>query len=166
MNKSLWFWIALLISGQFCAAQTHAVKVAPNGETTLSAVLGTKRVEVGFRTATVQISLGKMGKNKFVQCTYSRVPCSLTEQIRLQVGGNDVFIPRSAYADLGDISTAQLTTHADLVTLTIHGGDASESYIAELIFNKQRLLERKIYSGEDPNDPLEISHFYVVSLDD
>ena len=166
MNKSMWYWMVLLASCQFCAAQTHAVKIAPNGETTLSAAMGAKKIEAEFLTTTVQLSLSESVTRKFVQCTYSRVPCSLTEQIRLQIGGNDVFIPRSAYADLGDISTAQLTTHADQVTLTIRGGDASESYIAELIFNKDRLLERKLYSGEDPNDPLEISHYYVVSLGD
>lgn len=166
MNKSLFLGMVLLASCQFCLAQTHAVKVAPSGETTLSAALGTKTIKAEFRTATVQISLNEANERKFVQCTYSRVPCSLTEHIHLQIGGSDVFIPRSAYADLGDISTARLTTHADRVTLTIPGGDASESYIAELIFNSDRLLERKLYSGEDPNDPLEVSHYYVVSLGD
>lgn len=69
-------------------------------------------------------------------------------------------MPRAAYADLGDISSAELTTNKGQMILTIQGGDASESYIAKLTFNRQRVLERRLYSGEDADHPLEISHFY------
>ena len=166
MNSSRWLWPILLVACQFCAAQSHAVKIAPSGTTTISAAFGRMKVKAEFRTATVQISIGEASKRKFVQCTYSITPCSLTERVRLQIDGKGVVFPDSAYSDLGDITTAQLTTKAGLVILIIRGGDASEAYIADLMFNRDRLLERRLYSGEDPNHPLEISHYYVVSLGD
>jgi len=91
------------------------------------------------------------------------MPCSLTEEIRVLVNAKEVFIPRSAYADLGDISTAELTMRNGLMMLTITGGDASESYVAELRFRHDRLLERRLYSGENTKRPLEVSRYYQVS---
>jgi hypothetical protein len=74
-----------------------------------------------------------------------------------------VFIPRSAYADLGDIETAKLNVSNGRMTLTITGGDASEAYVAKLFFDRQRVLERRLYSGEDDTHPLEVSHYYLVA---
>lgn len=94
------------------------------------------------------------------------MPCSLTEQIRVLVNAKEVFIPRSAYADLGDISTAELTIRNGLIMLTVKGGDASESYVAELLFRHERLSERRLYSGENTKRPLEVSRYYQVSATD
>ena len=165
MSRSALLWVFLLIQCEFCSAQAHPVKIAPSGTTTISISYGTKKIEAEFRTATVPISPSERSERRFAQCTYSRFPCSLTEKVSIRIGGNDVFIPRSAYADLGDILTAQLSADAKSVTLTITGGDASESYVAMLIFNQERLVQRKLYSGEDPDHPLEISQYYEVSMD-
>ena len=77
-----------------------------------------------------------------------------------------MFIPRSAYADLGDITTAELLRVITNVTLTIRGGDASESYVAELLLGKDGLAERRLYSGEDEQHPLQVTHYYQVSTAD
>lgn len=166
MNMSKMIWITLFVCCQFCFAQSRGSKVAPSGETTISAALGKTKVEALFRTSTVQISGTEEKNRRFAQCTYSRIPCILTEQVRVLIDGGEVFIPRSAYSDLGDISTAEWSTSDGRKMLTIHGGDASESYIAKLLFGKGRLSERRLYSGEDAEHPLEVSHYFQVSAAD
>lgn len=149
-----------LIPWQLCSGQHHGQRIAPDGRSEISAVLAGSTIRVVFRAATVPISASDPSSRRYAQCTYSRVPCSLTEDIQISANGHEVFVPRAAYADLGDISSAELTTNHGRMILTIQGGDASESYIAKLTFNRQRVLERRLYSGEDADHPLEISHFY------
>jgi hypothetical protein len=166
MNPMKMLWITLVLCCQFCFAQSRGSKVAPSGETRVSAVLGKRKTEATFRTSTVQISATEEKNRRFAQCTYSRIPCSLTEQVRVLIDGNEVFIPRSAYADLGDITSAEFATTDSLVALTIRGGDASESYVAKLLFGKDGLAERRLYSGEDEQHPLQVTHYYQVSTAD
>jgi len=159
-------WIVLVLCCQFCSAQSRGSKITPSGETKVSAVLGKIKAEATFRTSTVQISGTEEKNRRFAQCTYSRIPCSLTEQVRVLIDGNEVFIPSSAYADLGDITTAEFAASDNQVTLTIRGGDASESYVAKLLFGKDRLAERRFYSGEDEEHPLQMTHYYPVRTAD
>jgi hypothetical protein len=152
--------IALVWPCRASLAQDHVQRIAPEGQTELSAVIKATRVRVLFRTSTEPISADDPDHRRFFQCTYSRVPCSLTEDIRIVVDGHEVAVPKAAYADLGDIATAELKTIHGQMVLTIQGGDASESYVAQLTFNRQRVYERRLSSGEDVTHPLEISHFY------
>ena len=45
-------------------------------------------------------------------------------------------------------------------TLTIHGGDASVSYVAKLSFDSTRVLDRVIAPGEDSTQPSERTTYY------
>lgn len=166
MNLSKILWIALCLCPQFCLSQGHGTKVASSGETKLSSVVGKIKIEVVFQTSITPASNNEHENRRFVQCTYSRIPCSLTDSIRVSIDGKEIFIPRSAFADLGDISTAELAMSNGRLILTIKGGDASESYIAKLLFNNDRLSERRLYSGEDPEHPLEVSRYYQVTSSD
>jgi len=87
-------------------------------------------------------------------------------QLRITVSGNEIFVPRSAYSDLGDILSAEISTKGNVFVLAITGGDASESYIVRLIFDKNRLLERRLYSGGDRQHAVEVSHYFQVSAVD
>jgi len=158
--------IVLLISCQIGEPQGQSSKVASSGLTRVTATLGKARAEALFRTSVVEVSVSGEERRKFVQCTYSRLPCSLTENVQVLLAGKEVFIPRSAYSDLGDISAAEFGVVNSSIILTIKGGDASEAYIAVLTFNEQRLIERRLYSGEDAKHPLEISHYYQPTTAD
>ncbi len=112
-----------------------------------------------FNTTLLENSETRDGR-RFAQCTKSRIPCSLTEAIRVTIAGKETPLPRSAFADLGDISDAQITLKGHRVVLVIRGGDASESYIAKLSFIKGRLVERRMFSSEDSSHPFEISRYF------
>jgi len=71
-----------------------------------------------------------------------------------------VFIPLSAYADLGDprkISLEKLPARG--FRLIISGGDAAGSYSAALDFKNNEVSRRKVVSGEFPQDVWEETTF-------
>jgi hypothetical protein len=148
-------------SSHLAFAQNRPVSVASNGETAVSASLEGKYAKALFHTSSVSVTDSE--NRRFAQCTSSRIPCSLTSQLKIFWNDSEVFVPRSAYADLGDISTAQLSVANGRMILAIRGGDASEGYIAKLEFNKERVVMRSLYSAEDTSHPLEVSRYYVVS---
>jgi len=124
-----------------------------------------KELKALIQTTAVPKVASRSTERHFAQCTSSRIPCILTSQIALVNGASEVFVPRGAYADLGDISNAELTMSNGLFVLTIRGGDASEAYIAKLEFDKDRVIRRTLYSAEDTAHPVEVSQFFMAGSD-
>jgi len=122
-----------------------------------------KELKALIQTMAVPKSAPGSPEEHFAQCTSSRTPCVLTSEIKLLDGASEIFVPRGAYADLGEIFSAELTTRDGLFVLTLQGGDASEAYIAKLEFNKDRVVRRTLYSAEDAAHPVEVSQFFLVS---
>ena len=145
--------IALATSGSGLAAtkQDGDSRVAAQGETRITATLGGKAVLVQFFTHKVDI--GKPSdeppKRRMSSCTYSRIPCSLTDAVEISVAGHPVFVPRSAFADLADINGAELHLIAPgRFRLALTGGDASEAYEANIVFDRHRVRERAVTASE------------------
>ncbi|WP_139306310.1 hypothetical protein [Methylomonas sp. LWB] len=60
-----------------------------------------------------------------------------------------MFVPRSVYSDLADISEVTLyQKKKGQFVLSIVGGDASESYTVEITFNKNSLIQRALIGNE------------------
>lgn len=150
---------------QLCLAQQHPTQVSSDGMTTVATSVQGKELKALIWTMVVPKMAPSSPEEHFAQCTSSRTPCVLTSQIKLFDGAREVFVPRGAYADLGDIFSAELTLSNGLFVLTIKGGDASEAYIAKLEFNKDRVIRRTLYSAEDTTHPVEVSQFFMVSSD-
>jgi hypothetical protein len=68
-----------------------------------------------------------------------------------------VFIPYSAFSDLGNPGSIQIERSAKdtSYSIKIRGGDAATSYSAVLKFKSGLLLERIVRSGEFPSDAWE-----------
>jgi hypothetical protein len=131
---------------------------------TVSASLGGRDVKAVFHTMIAPGASREGQMPSFAQCTNSRIPCSLTTKLEIFVRDAEVFIPRSAFADLGDVNTAALSIHGNVMVLTVQGGDSSEAYIAKLEFRNERVFKRSLYAAEDPSHPVEVSQFYMTSL--
>jgi hypothetical protein len=139
-------------------------KVSSSGETKLLLRSGHDDVAVRFTTRTVPMpKLVNAPSDRSSACTSSHDPCILPVNLRIVVGARELFIPYSAYADLGDVSSASLKYEDKLFTLTFIGGDASESYIATLRFSSQRILAREIRLGEDSAHISERTIYYQPS---
>ena len=83
-------------------------------------------------------------------------PKTIIKAITVVRNGVVVFIPLSAYADLGDpISISLLKRPAHGFRLIISGGDGGGSYRATLDFKTNEIARRKVVSGEFPKDAWE-----------
>lgn len=163
MKLRLFVIASTVILCHACLAQLQPTRVSSSGTTTVTMSVNGKELKALIQTMVVPKAAISSPEQQFAQCTSSRIPCILTSEIKLLDGASEVFVPRRAYADLGDIFSAELTMSNGLFVLTIRGGDASEAYIAKLEFNKDRVIRRTLYSAEGTAHPVEVSQFFMVS---
>lgn len=125
-------------------------KIAPKGQTKVAAILNGASIYI--RLTTHEIDIGKPSDGRpdklTSSCTYSRYPCSAVDSLELSVNGNNLFVPRSIFADLADINTARLAHERSSFVLILDGGDASESYTVKIIFNGKMIKKRVMTSNE------------------
>ena len=138
-------------------AQVHPVQ--GNGKTLIQEKVARQAVIVSVITMTIPKQILETGMS-LPQCTGSRIPCSLTEAMRVSLNGTAAVLPRSAYADLGDLSSLELKGEGHSIVLVLKGGDASESYMAKLMFDHGALIRRELFSSEDSAHPMEISRYF------
>ena len=87
-------------------------------------------------------------------------PKTIIKAITVLRNDQTVFIPLSAYVDLGNPRTIALEKlPARGFRLTIRGGDAAGSYSAMLDFKKAEISRRKVVSGEFPKEVWEETTF-------
>ena len=88
-------------------------------------------------------------------------------QLVLSFEKRSVFIPYSAFSDLGNPTSIQIEKDdgRSLYLIKIKGGDAATSYRATLKFEADLLLERIVYHGEFPDDAWEKT-IYKFNIDE
>jgi hypothetical protein len=143
------------------------VVVAPQGTTLVSMDSRSQRAEAKFTTHAVDI-----GKSSNIRqtaastgCTYSRVPCSLVDVLEISVDKKLLLVPRSAVEGIADVNSAELVRRADLWTLVVDCGDASESHRVEITFNGMRVLGRRVFVGGGKTDLVEETKYYEATYD-
>jgi hypothetical protein len=97
-------------------------------------------------------------------CTYSHVPCSLVDLLEISVGGQPIPVPRSVFADWSDVAQLRLSgLGRGRYRLSAQGGDASEAYRVDLIFDARRVWERSV-TWEEAGEVTERTVYYSASL--
>lgn len=164
--KNLPFCVMLIALSVGIPVSTSAKEVAAKGVTTLYAGAGDHQVRVNIRAD--QFDIGKpsdgiptVRKNS---CTYSRYPCSLVQDIEIFVGSAKIFVPRSSYADLSDLSSARIISKKGTMVLVLNGGDASESYAVKLFFNDEHIYRRLLYPSGVGSEPTEDTKYKLVDI--
>ena len=126
--------------------------VAQQGVTTVSDKFHNEPVKISIRTHSLEV--GKPSdpyiepEERTNNCTYSHMPCSLVENLKIQIGTRQLFVPRSAFADLSDVFRIQLKIQSGQMVLIMKGGDAGEAYEAAIFFDAARVLRRRIKTSE------------------
>jgi|SRR6185437_2489374 len=145
-------------------ADQASTKVAPEGETLVETGAGKSTVQVKIKTHEMQIGKPSDPRPAVIEsnCTYSKYPCSIVDQIGITVEGNPLFVPRSAFADLADLNRAEIKAAKNGWVLTLDGGDASEGYIVKIDFDATRIKLRTMSSGTLPNKPLQETIYHLV----
>lgn len=85
----------------------------------------------------------------------------LVNGIEIRVNKARVPVPRSAFADLADLTEAEVIANQETYPLVPEGGDASESYKVRIEFSARGVLRREVFAGEFPDKPIQetIYHF-------
>lgn len=91
-------------------------------------------------------------------------PLTLITSIIVQSGADKIFVPLSAYSDLGDPRRISLKTIGTGVELTITGGDAGVAYSAVLVFKEGWLTHRRVAHGEFPDEAWEETKYVYNTL--
>lgn len=82
-------------------------------------------------------------------------PSRVIESIDVVVAGEAVFVPLSAFADLGSPKRASISVSDGGFQLLIIGGDAGGSYDAMLAFDGPWLIRRRVSSRTFPDEAWE-----------
>lgn len=150
-----------------CNADQNWLPVASSGSTTVKSAIGKTHALVKITNHEVEIGeAGSPRPEKILSsCTYSRHPCSVVDYLEIAVDGKPLFIYRSVYADLADVNRVSLQQKNGQFTLTLEGGDASESYRAEILFTSKLILKRIITNSESGEVAQETRYFKQPVLD-
>lgn len=89
----------------------------------------------------------------------SEPPALLIEAIEITVAGEEVFVPLSAFADLGSPKMASIAVSGSGFELRIVGGDAGGAYDAILSFDGPWLIRRRVSSRSFPDDAWEETNY-------
>lgn len=93
------------------------------------------------------------------------MPKTVISDMHIKVGNEKMYIPLSAYSDLGNpyqISLGKLQSHNEF-QIIILGGDAGGSYRAVLTFDREKILRRRVMLGENSCEVWEETVYSYVS---
>jgi hypothetical protein len=111
----------------------------------------TKAQGFGSREVVVR---AEVGSSKEGGCTGWRwgaeneCPRSVLLGLTVSVDGEQIFVPRNAFADLGLPIKVVLKTSMSSLDVVIKGGDAAAAYTATLKFSKIELKRRRVTGDE------------------
>ncbi|WP_157128350.1 hypothetical protein [Cupriavidus sp. USMAA2-4] len=147
----------------------NRINVATQGVTDVSATLG--KNQISAKITTHEIDIGKasdtLPKKRLTSCTYSRFPCSPVDSVEISVNGNSLFVARSVYADLADLIDASLRQNGNgNFLLTLRGGDASESYTIEIMFDKGLVRQRRLIDNLNKQVLQRTTYFTSQTMDE
>lgn len=91
-------------------------------------------------------------------------PKTLTVKLSVKLDKLEIFIPLSAYSDLGNPSNINIKRSGSVIFVEIIGGDTSASYSAKLEFRGRHLIRRKVTSSEFPSDAFEETKYKFNTL--
>ena len=144
----------LCIFGSTIAGQPSS-KVRQAGTTTVIAHWQEERLEVVVTSA----------PGRGTDCYSEQGQCFSIKKIEMKVSGRKLFIPKSIYSGLFNVSSIRLEPGKILSTLSMEGGDASEGYIVKIEFDRSRIKKKSLYSALSESEPLEVIKYFDVTLE-
>lgn len=157
--------LSMIVSIGATSAERAPTAIASSGETAFTAMTGDLKVRVTVKTHEVMIGKPSDSRPTVIEssCTFSRFPCSVVDRIDISVNGVALFVPRSAFCDLADLSGGEVRADKKQSTLTLYGGDASESYIVTIGFDSTGVKHRRLASRTSPRQPLQETVYHSVA---
>jgi hypothetical protein len=145
--------LGLMVTTAVAAENTQIVQ--PEGRTELSLTLpGGKLVRITLLQTAIADNFsykdallwgGDVGE----------IPKTVMSLINVHINNENVFVPFSAYGDLGDLRLVSVESTAEGFNLQLHGGYTATSYDAILKFSRTYILSRTVTLREFPRQRLE-----------
>lgn len=155
----------------YCVGQTSAqvdgwARVAQEGRTEIAGAISGRPLSVGIYTHIASMPTDGSGGVRSIDCAPSTSPCPEIYAMTIAVGGKELFVPRSAFADLGDVTNAKIVNEKPgTATLIFMGGEGEEGYEVHIVLNQERVLERAVYTVAGvKGGALEVTHYYNVEF--
>lgn len=155
-------YMLLFVSTLHSEVIQQAIPVNRNGLILIDIIYDNTPIRISIDTQVINVK-NKNEQNepcKNFNCSDSKNPYNMVNKIKLRIDNKAIFFPRSAFCDLTDIISASLIIENEEMILLIIGGDASESYKVEIIFDKKRVKRRVFYSLMLPDKPLQQTTYY------
>jgi hypothetical protein len=95
----------------------------------------------------------------------TELPKTLVSSVQVWIGNEKIFVPLSAYSDLGNPRTASLKKTRKGFEIKIGGGDAAGAYSASLLIENSSIRRRKVVSGEFPDQVWEETIYSFIPRD-
>jgi len=166
MKKLLLLMILILMSFAPCFGEQSWTAVSKDGITTVSGGKYKSQVAIKLFSRVVDIPAEEKHEDEShsTNCTYSIRPCREIYKLEISINDTQIRVPRSAFADLGDITNARIVQDAQgVTTVQLTGGDGDEGYYAYLRLDRKSIVERDIYSIAGPKaGPLEVTKYHSV----
>lgn len=87
------------------------------------------------------------------------LPKNFLSEIQVRSHSQTIFVPFSAYSDLGAVHRAFLRRTADGFALYLYGGETGTAYSAELIFAGGFMQSRTVFLNEFPQETREVTKY-------
>jgi hypothetical protein len=91
---------------------------------------------------------------------------SRISSVEISVGGVNIRVPRSAYADLIDPRQAKVEFKGTAGAVSINGGDGAEAYLVRIFFDRKRVNRRTLSSALMPDKPTEETRYLLQVMKD
>lgn len=143
VTSRLFLLLLALFSVSFVVCAESAVPIN-EGATTLSSTAAGRKVVVTLTSRLLRSAdvIANAEPGQFPERFL------VVQSLKVQVSGTEIVVPHSAYADLAWVAHAKLKVAKPRSTLTISGGDASESYSAKIEFDGKAVRLRRLYGNE------------------
>lgn len=157
--KALKAIIALLILLVILSCQAHLQGISPNSDKELSSTLGPVNVKV--LVSSYPNSQPCKASSSWRWGAENACPKTFISALEITAGGKALFVPLSAFVDLGNPRAVQiyLRKGKGSFAVVLTGGDAATSYSATLEFQSDHLNIREVHHGEFPSEAWERTHY-------
>jgi hypothetical protein len=118
-------------------------QIAPLGESTLSTVVGNRKISVQFHTF-----VAKKSDPWFPSEFEGYNELSFIQRLGITVDGETLWVPRSAYTDLFNPRAAAVRLEQGLFVLSIVGADGADAYQVRIYFDSKKVIRRAFYGLE------------------
>jgi hypothetical protein len=85
--------------------------------------------------------------------------------VEVSLAGVELYVPRSAYADLANPTSMSLTLTQGGVVVMISGGTDGSPYTCSIEFVEDQIVKRRVEDRSFPNNYYEITTYINVILD-